>query len=321
MDKRALTANHYPHLKNYCSRLFRAFLSHAPTVGLTERPTRPVGISMIMRIKNEMDWIRPSVESIRYFADEILIVDNGSTDGTYEILEEMALAGKGLIKLWRRPQLDLCDLSNFALAQTQFRWVFRWDGDMVAHTSGKYAISKLRDRILSLDARRYYLIYLRHINLSGDLFHQDSKEMVHIEEYIHTYSAQARYIHPGRFEAIDIPKYFRIIFWYEPYAFHVDVKPAKRMLLRYFWEDWMELKDYQRFPALEDYVKLSIEGEFGTKLWKEAERICIQQTFRDHIRYDSELFGTYPELLQPYLNEQRYSLIYHNDKIVGREEG
>jgi len=321
MDKRALTANHYPHLKNHCSRLFRAFLSHAPAVGLTERPTRPVGISMIMRIKNEMDWIRPSVESIRSFADEILIVDNGSTDGTYEILEEMAVAGKGLIKLWRRPELDLCDLSNFALAQTQFRWVFRWDGDMVAHTSGKYAISKLRERILSLDARRYYLIYLRHINLSGDLFHQDSEEMVHVEEYIHTYSARAQYIHPGRFEAIKVPKYFRILFWYEPYAFHVDVKPAKRTLLRYFWEDWMELKDYQRFPTLEDYVKASIEGEFGTKLWKEAERICIQQTFRDHIRYDSELFGSYPELLQPYLNEQRYSLTYHNDKIVGREEG
>jgi hypothetical protein len=26
------------------------------------------------------------------------------------------------------------------------------------------------------------------------------------------------------------------------------------MLLRYFWEDWMELKDDERYPALEDHV-------------------------------------------------------------------
>ena len=92
------------------------------------------------------------------------------------------------------------------------------------------------------------------------------------------------------------------------------------MLLRYFWEDWMELKDYQRFPALGDYAQAKIEGEFGTKVWKEAERLCIKRTLGDHIRYDPGLFGSYPDLLQPYLNEPRYSMIYQNDRIVGREE-
>jgi hypothetical protein len=33
-----------------------------------------------------------------------------------------------------------------------------------------------------------------------------------------------------------------------------------------------------------------------------------------------EVFGPYPELLKPYLNEPKYLLKYHNDKIVGREE-
>ncbi len=63
-------------------------------------------------------------------------------------------------------------------------------------------IINLRERLLSLNSKRYYLIYLRHINLSGDLFHQDPKEMVHIEEYIHSFSEKASYIHPGRFEAV-----------------------------------------------------------------------------------------------------------------------
>jgi hypothetical protein len=144
--------------------------------------------------------------------------------------------------------------------------------------------------------------------------------MVHIEEYIHTYSATARYIHPGRFEAIKFPKYYRVLFWYEPYSFHVDVKPARRMLLRYFWEDWMQLKDYQKFPTLQDYVSDKIESEFGTNSWEEAQRICLQKVCQKHIRYNTEVFGPYPELLKPYLETPKYKLKYKNGKIVGRDK-
>jgi len=316
----SITANQNPEITNHLSRLFRRIASHAVFLGIVPTPARPQGISVIMRVKDEVDWIRPSIQSIKGIADEIVIVDNGSTDGTYEILQEMADIEKGLMKLWRRPDLDHCALSNFALDQTTFRWVFRWDGDMVAHTSGDYNISNLRERILSLDTRRYYLIYLRHINLTGDLFHQDPKEMVHTEEYVHTFSEKARYIHPGRFEAVKFPKYYRPLFWYEPYSFHVNVKPARRMLLRYFWEDWMELKDYKKFPTLEDYVKVMIESEFSTNSWEEAQRICVQRVCSNYIRYDPEIFGPYPDLLKPYLENPKYRLEYENGKIVRRDE-
>ena len=117
-------------------------------------------------------------------------------------------------------------LSQFALDQTRFRWTLRLDGDMVAHTTGPHAIDGLRRRLLALSPRRHYLIYLRHINLAGDLGHQDPKEQVHIEEYLHTFSPRARFIHPGRYEAIRFPLFYRPLFWYEPYEFHVNIKPA-----------------------------------------------------------------------------------------------
>ena len=316
----SVTANQNPDAKNHLSRFFRRLTSNAPKLRLVPYPNRPEGLSVMMRVKNEIDWITPSILSIKDIADEIIIVDNGSTDGTYKILEEMASREKNLIRLWQRPDLDHCSLSNFALGKTRFRWIFRWDGDMVAHTSGEYAISRLRERLLTLDSRRYYLVYLRHINLSGDLFHQDPKEMVHIEEYIHTFSPVAQYVHPERFEAIKVPKYHQVLFWYEPYSFHVNVKPAKRMLLRYFWEDWMELKDYQKFPALEDYVERKIETDFGTNSWEKAQEVCFQRIWQGHIRYDPEVFGPYPELLQPYLENPKYRLKYNNGKIVGRDE-
>jgi glycosyltransferase involved in cell wall biosynthesis len=316
-----ITANQYPHLKNRLTRLVRTILSFSPRLFLVSSHKKPMGISVMMRVKDEIDWIRPSIESIKSIADEIIVVDNGSSDGTYEILEEMTSNEKGLIKLWRKPDLDHCDLSNFALEQTAFRWIFRWDGDMIAHTSGDYDIINLRERLFCLNPKRYYLVYLRHINLAGDLFHQDPKEMVHIEEYIHTCSDQARYIHPGRFEAIKIPKYYRVLFWYEPYSFHVNVKPARRMLLRYFWEDWMEMKDYAKYPKVEDYVRGKIIDAFGTDSWEDAQDLCVERVCRDYIRFDPEILGAYPDLLKPYLKTAKYRLIYKNGKIVGRDEG
>jgi len=319
-DQHIITANQHPEKKNYSSRFLRTIQSYAPHLGIIASPNRPPGISVIMRVKNEKDWVTLSIQSIKSIADEIVVVDNGSSDGTYDILTKLTSQKNTPIRLSHRPDLDLCALSNFALNETRFQWVFCWDGDMVAHTTGRHSISNLRDRILSLGNRRYYVIYLRHINLSGDLSHQDPNEMVHIEEYIHTFSPGARYVHPGRFEAIKVPRYYRVLFWYEPYSFHVNVKPAKRMLLRYFWEDWMALKDYQRFPTLDDYVNANIEREFRTTSWKEAQKICLQKICQNYIPYDPEVFGPYPELLKPHLERPKYQLEYENGKIVGRDE-
>lgn len=315
-----ITSNQAPEKTNFLSRTFRQLGGIAPLLRLVPMPLRPMGISVMTRVKDEADWIEPSIRSIMRIADEIVIVDNGSTDGTYEILEDIFSREKGMIKLWRLPDLNLCELSNFALNQTRFQWVLKWDGDMVARISGNYDIRNLRERLLSLDPRRYYIIYLRQINLAGDLFHQDPDEMVHIEEYIHTFSDKSRYIHPGRYEAIKFPKYYQPLFWYEPYSFHVNVKPARRMLLRYFWEDWMALKDYQRFPKLEDYVSKKIREVFGTDSWEEAQKLCVQKVCRDYIAYDSGIFGPYPNLLRPHLANPKYRLIYESGKIVGRYE-
>lgn len=273
-----------------------------------------------MRVKDEKDWIQASVRSIKKIADEIVIVDNGSTDGTYELLQEISQNEKGLIKLWREPDLQYCDLSNFVLSNTTLRWILKWDGDFIAHTSGEYDITKLRDRIFSLNDKRYYVIYLSLVNLAGDLSHQDPERMAHVEEYVYTYCNTARYVHPGRFEAVKFPKYHRVLFWYDPYIFHVNVKPARRMLLRYFWEDWMELKDYTRYPTLEDYVSEKIEEEFGTTSWEKAQDILMQNTFSNYVRFNSEIFGPYPDLLKPYVDNPKYKLIYEKNRIAGRIE-
>lgn len=321
MMEYTVTANQHPHKANYLTRLVRLLLSFLPLMLPGKlQSSRPMGISFYMRVKNERDWIFPSIHSILPVADEICIADNGSSDGTYEIIKDMAQKETGLIHLWRCPEMKHVELSNFILQKTRFHYVFRWDGDMVAHTSGPYDIRNLRTRLLKLNPRRYYLIYLRHINLSGDLFHQDRREMVHIEEYIHTYSEAAYFIHPGRFEAVKFPLYYRPLFWYEPYAFHVNVKPRERMLMRDFWEEWMEKKEYERYPTLEEYVKGHINDKFGTSQIKEAAQRCLEKALAFHFPYDEKKFGPYPELLRPYLASPSYLIEYINGKPRYRRE-
>jgi glycosyltransferase involved in cell wall biosynthesis len=321
MNDLPVTANQWPQQINYFSRVLRSFASLLHTMFINpSTKRRPQGISVFMRVKNEHDWIAAAVASIQTIADEIVVVDNGSTDGTFEILQDISHREKGRLKLWRKPELNHADLSNFALEQTTFHWVFRFDGDMIAHTSGPHDIEKLRSRILALNPHRHYLIYLRHINLSGDLYHQDPKEMVHIEEYIHTFSQAARFVHPGRFEAVKFPVYYKPLFWYEPYIFHVNIKPARRMLLRYFWEEWMELKDYLRYPTLESYVEANIEKEFGPSLMEEAQGLCASSMLQNHIPFDRDRFGPYPELLKLYLVQPKYLMQYENGRISGRKE-
>ena len=164
----SITSNQRPD-RRYLSRIVRNFAGLAPKVGIVAASDRPRGISIYMRVKNEADWIVPSVQSILRIADEVVIVDNGSVDGTVELLQELAERQSDIIRLFRKPDFDLCRLSNFCLSQTRFSWVFRWDGDMVAHTSGKLDIAGLREWLMSLESSAYFIVHLMHINLAGDL--------------------------------------------------------------------------------------------------------------------------------------------------------
>ena len=47
---------------------------------------RPNQLTVIIPCKNERDNIRPCVESVCQVADEILVADSGSTDGTLEVV-------------------------------------------------------------------------------------------------------------------------------------------------------------------------------------------------------------------------------------------
>lgn len=227
----------------------RAFLGNTlcylPSISLIPKPSRKNGISVMVRTRNEEEWIELSLLSIKDFADEIVVVD-ASTDRTPEIIRDVVSKYDLNLKLisynptypdtYLLRKDDYVNQSNIALKNTSFRWVLRWDGDFVARTSGEVNITKLRDKILSLDLNKYHVISLPVVNLEGDLFHQQKGINVNVEGRLTTFSPKLVYLSKDVYEVLNIPLYYKPVYYSvirkEFYIFHINtVKKRKKIII------------------------------------------------------------------------------------------
>lgn len=81
-------------------------------------------LTVIIPCKNEADNIRACIESVRAVADEILVADSGSTDGTLEIVREA-----GGCRIIEREFIDFSSFKNWALQHATHPWVLIIDAD------------------------------------------------------------------------------------------------------------------------------------------------------------------------------------------------
>ncbi len=80
-------------------------------------------ISALMITYNEVDHVDEVIKSVD-FADEIIVIDAMSNDGTFEKLSEM-----GHVKVILREFKNFADQRNFAISQANCDWVFFIDAD------------------------------------------------------------------------------------------------------------------------------------------------------------------------------------------------
>lgn len=85
-----------------------------------ERPT----LAMVTMVKNEEKNIARCINSIKPIADEIVIIDTGSTDKTIEIAE--SLGAKVIHYPWVN---DYAEPRNIGLRSTESDWIMILDGD------------------------------------------------------------------------------------------------------------------------------------------------------------------------------------------------
>ena len=92
----------------------------------------------VLLVKNEDMYIRWVINNILDFCDHIMVLDNHSTDHTWEILESLARkTDKISLRKWDNAQNSQKALTPYYGTDT---WVFGVDGDEVYDPSGLVAI-------------------------------------------------------------------------------------------------------------------------------------------------------------------------------------
>ncbi|OGE72410.1 hypothetical protein A3H40_04160 [Candidatus Daviesbacteria bacterium RIFCSPLOWO2_02_FULL_38_15] len=84
-------------------------------------------LSAVVITKNEENRIKACLESVKW-ADEIVVVDNGSTDKTLEVLSNIKNQISN-IKIYKFNDTDFASLRNKAMEQAKGDWVFYVDAD------------------------------------------------------------------------------------------------------------------------------------------------------------------------------------------------
>ena len=81
-------------------------------------------ITVLIPCKDEMPNIEACIASFKDVADEILVADSGSTDGTLELLRR-----RGDVRIIERDYRCWSDFNNWAIPQAKHEWVLLVDAD------------------------------------------------------------------------------------------------------------------------------------------------------------------------------------------------
>ena len=91
-------------------------------------------ISVVTPVLNEIKFIKGWYENVKKFSDEQIVVDTGSTDGTFEYLQSVSRLDRTL-SVWRWPEVykpyewPEHEIRNWLLKQASGDWICMLDAD------------------------------------------------------------------------------------------------------------------------------------------------------------------------------------------------
>ncbi len=112
------------------------------------RPTiKTPAVSVLLPVFNGMPYVAEAIDSIvdQTFEDwELVLIDNASTDGTFEYLQQRAESEPRIVLLRNESNIGIVGSLNRGLAQCRARWVARMDADDRALPQRLRAAARLR---------------------------------------------------------------------------------------------------------------------------------------------------------------------------------
>ena len=294
-----------------------------------KKPGKDEGISCVIRACNEAEWVRLSIFSVLEFADEIIFVDNGSTDGTLELVRELK-DGCGIekLKIHTFPFVDafevkMSDLCNFAFGQATKSWLFLWDADFIARTDQLYSIMELKE-LWAEFRHKVDFFRLAAPNLWGDHKHY-ILDLPHDPEFCFN-----RYLFRNRkWEYKMWAERENLVLKDHPYSLHMGppanpedrrmyffhmkgLKPDDNIAFRKCMSAWWEYceKNARRKLSYQDW-----RAEFfGTDDLEQQRRLAMESQIKTgNLRRFEKIggaWGEYPTLLAPYLENPKYEIVY-----------
>jgi glycosyltransferase involved in cell wall biosynthesis len=135
-----------------------------------DEPQR-AGTTAVLRVKNEAPSLPFVLPPLLRACDQVLVVDNGSTDGTPEVARQtadqlgcgqrltvldypfaVARAGAEHLAQHERSVHSLAYFYNWCFSHVTTRYSWKWDGDMVLTTEGEVSIAALGWQVGTVDA-------------------------------------------------------------------------------------------------------------------------------------------------------------------------
>src|SRR5262245_17002008 len=110
-------------------------------------------LTVIIPCKNERENIRACVAGAQLIADEVLVADSGSTDGTLEIAQALGC------RIIEREYGTSGDFKNWAIPHANHEWVFILDADERITTA---LANEIRDKLIDPQRDGYWVYRLNH---------------------------------------------------------------------------------------------------------------------------------------------------------------
>lgn len=123
----------------------------------------PAQLSVLIPCKDEHQNIADCINSVRSIADEIVVADSGSTDGTLDIVH-----GLGGCRVIQREYVNPADFKNWAAPQCSHDWILAIDADERLTPELATEIRMLLDRGPKHDA---YYVFRRNFFFGREVKH------------------------------------------------------------------------------------------------------------------------------------------------------